>query len=316
VPSTQFKHWKVDSEEMGGQMALSTNEAPLFDGTNYSSWREGMKWYLKSRGSGVWDSVVSKPWYSTTSKNKTKSAKEAKKNNSIALKAIQNGLSDQVKEKMGHCTSAKVLWLQLENSYQNKEQNKEMENSNQFIEQNKETKINQIKEQNSEMEKSNQIEEQNTDKENSDQNKEQNTEEDNSIKELMQTPVINREDYYIKELMNTSVFTKEKLLDFKNDVITTFEVISMEPTNGLYIEVTKDVLDHLEYTVMCTFEELEKLQKKDMLLLQQLDQSNHEEHEQNIQLENKEEEIKRLKTEVANLTEEMEELKTHDNKRK
>jgi hypothetical protein len=140
VPSTQFKHWKVDSEEMGGQMALSTNEAPLFDGTNYSSWREGMKWYLKSRGSGVWDSVVSKPWYSTTSKNKSKTAKEAKKNNSIALKEIQNGLSDQVKENMGHCTSAKVLWLQLENSYQNKEQNKEMENSNQFIEQNKETK--------------------------------------------------------------------------------------------------------------------------------------------------------------------------------
>ena len=121
------------------------------------------------------------------------------------------------------------------------------------------------------MEKSNQIEEHNTDKENSDQNKEQNTEEDNSIKELMQTWVINNEDYYIKELMNTSVFTKEKLLDFKNDVITTFEVISMEPTNGLYIEVTKDVPDHIEYRIMCTFEELEKLKKKDMFLLQQLD---------------------------------------------
>jgi len=34
---------------MGGQMALSTNESPLFDGKYYSSWREGMKWYLKSR---------------------------------------------------------------------------------------------------------------------------------------------------------------------------------------------------------------------------------------------------------------------------
>jgi hypothetical protein len=53
---------------------------------------------------------------------------------------------------------------------------------------------------------------------------------------------------------------------------------------------------------MCTFEELDKLQKKDMFLLQQLDQSNHEEHEQKIHLEDKEEEIKRLKTEVANLT--------------
>ena len=130
-------------------MDLSTNEVPLFYGTNYSSWREGMQWYMMSKGYGVWDLVVSKPWYSTTSKNKTKTAKEAKKNNSIALKEIQNGLSDQVKEKMGYCTSSKVLWLQLENSYQNKEKKKEMENSNQFIEQNKEMeKSNQIKEQN------------------------------------------------------------------------------------------------------------------------------------------------------------------------
>ena len=83
-------------------------------------------------------------------------------------------------------------------------------------------------------------------------------------------------------------------------------MIRIEPGNGLYIEVTKDVLDHLEYTIMCTFEELEKLQKKDMLLLQHLNQSNHEEHEQKIQLQDKEEEIKILKTKVANLIEEME----------
>jgi hypothetical protein len=68
--------------------------------------------------------------------------------------------------------------------------------------------------------------------------------------DFMQTPIINSEYCYIKELMNTLVFTKEKLLDFKNDVITTFEVISMEPTNSLYIEVTRDVFDQLEYTVM------------------------------------------------------------------
>jgi hypothetical protein len=34
---------------MGGQMDLSAIEAPLFDGTNYSSWRENMKYYLKSK---------------------------------------------------------------------------------------------------------------------------------------------------------------------------------------------------------------------------------------------------------------------------
>jgi hypothetical protein len=62
----------------------------------------------------------------------------------------------------------------------------------------------------------------------------------NEMQDLMQTPVNNEEDNLIKELRNTSVFTKEKLLDFKTDVITTFEVISMEPRNGLYIEVTSN----------------------------------------------------------------------------
>jgi hypothetical protein len=56
-----------------------------------------MKIYLNSRGSGVWDSVVSNPWHLTTSKRKTKTAKEARRNNSLSLKAIQDGLSDQVK---------------------------------------------------------------------------------------------------------------------------------------------------------------------------------------------------------------------------
>jgi hypothetical protein len=53
---------------MGGQIFISTKEAPLFDGTNYLSWREKMKIYLKSRGSRVWDSIVSNPWHLNTSK--------------------------------------------------------------------------------------------------------------------------------------------------------------------------------------------------------------------------------------------------------
>ena len=73
----------------------------------------------KVRGSGVWYSLVSKPWHLTTSKRKTKIAKEARRNNSLALKVIQDGLSDQVKEKMRHYKYAKDLWLQLENCYQN-----------------------------------------------------------------------------------------------------------------------------------------------------------------------------------------------------
>jgi hypothetical protein len=319
VPSTQFKHWKVDSEEMGGQIAISTNEAPLFDGTNYSSWRENMKRYLKSRGSGVWDSVVSKPWHLTTSKRKTKTAKEARRNNSLALKAIQDGLSDQVKENMRHYKSAKELWLQLENCYQNEAQEEEKSYQSKEQDSDKEDSC-QNKEQNSEEENSYQDKEQDKEKENSNQIEEHNTEKEisnqNEMQDLMQTSVNNEEDNLIKELRHTSVITKEKLHNLKTDVTVAIEEIRMEPGNCIHIKVLVEALDNLEYTTMCTLEELEKLQQKYMLLLQQLDQSNHEEHEQKIQLENKEEEIKRLKPEVANLTEEMEELKTHDNKRK
>jgi predicted RNase H-like nuclease (RuvC/YqgF family) len=112
----------------------------------------------------------------------------------------------------------------------------------------------------------------------------------------------------MQKLRHTLVINKEKLHNLKTDVTVAIDDICMEPRNYMHIKVPVSILDHIEYTVMCTFEELEKLQ--------QIDQSNHEEHEQKFQLENKEEEIKRLKTKVINLTEEMEELKTHDNKRK
>ena len=79
-------------------MALSTNESPLFDGTNYSSWREIMKRYMKSIGSGVWDLVVSKPWYSTTSKNKSKTTKEDKAEEIKRLKTEVANLTEEMEE--------------------------------------------------------------------------------------------------------------------------------------------------------------------------------------------------------------------------
>jgi hypothetical protein len=85
-------------------------------------------------------------------------------------------------------------------------------------------------------------------------------------------------------LRHTSVITKEKLHNIKTDVAIAIEEIHMEPINCMHIKVPVNVLDHLEYTVMCTFEELEKLQ--------QLDQYNHEEFEHIVQLEDKEKDIK------------------------
>ena len=88
---------------MGRQMALSTNEAPLFDGTNYSSWRENMKQYLTSRGSEVWNLVVRKPWDLTTSNNLSKIVvqRRVRKNNEVALKILLSGLLDIVKASIG-----------------------------------------------------------------------------------------------------------------------------------------------------------------------------------------------------------------------
>jgi hypothetical protein len=109
---------------MDEKAMISTSEIPLFDETNYSSWRINMKECLKSKGVDVWDTVVVG---SIPSKKKPKyaSLKEAKKNNSVAFKTIFDGLSDLVKERIGQCTSAKDLWLKLEKTYQGKKEDRE-----------------------------------------------------------------------------------------------------------------------------------------------------------------------------------------------
>ena len=60
--------------------------------------------------------------------------------------------------------------------------------------------------------------------------------------------------------MHTSVITEEKILNLKNDFLITLEEICMAPKNSLYIKIPRDVIDHIEYIVMCTLEELDKLQ--------------------------------------------------------
>jgi hypothetical protein len=112
---------------MGGHMVVSSIEAPLFDGTYYSSWRENMKKFLKSKGFEVWNPVVSKPEDLTTSNNLSKITiqRRARKNNEVALKILLNGLSDTVKTRIVLCTSTKNLWLKLENMYQIKNEDTE-----------------------------------------------------------------------------------------------------------------------------------------------------------------------------------------------
>ena len=60
--------------------------------------------------------------YTPLKKVKTTAQKEAKKNYSMAMEAILEGLIDIQKKNIGKCTSTKELWIRLEKLYSNKEQ--------------------------------------------------------------------------------------------------------------------------------------------------------------------------------------------------
>jgi hypothetical protein len=93
------------------------DEVPILDEENYSTWRIEMRVHLKEMGVGIWKAAIGG---SVPLKNKSKFAaqREGKKNDALALKTILSGLSSYIKESMGQCTSAKDLWLKLEETYQ------------------------------------------------------------------------------------------------------------------------------------------------------------------------------------------------------
>jgi hypothetical protein len=100
------------------------DEIPILDEENYSTWRIEMRVYLKTMGVAIWKAAIGG---SVSLKNKPKFAaqREGKKNDALALKTILSGLSSPIKESMGQCTSAKDLWLNLEETYQKKKEDVE-----------------------------------------------------------------------------------------------------------------------------------------------------------------------------------------------
>jgi hypothetical protein len=97
------------------------DEVPILDEENYSTWRIEMRVHLKEMGMGIWKEAIGG---SVSLKNKSKfvAQREGKKNDALALKRILSGLSSPIKESMGKCTSAKDLWLKLEDTYQSKKE--------------------------------------------------------------------------------------------------------------------------------------------------------------------------------------------------
>ena len=100
------------------------DEVSILDEENYSSWIIEMRVYLKETGTTIWKVAIGG---SVSLKNKSKFAaqREGNKNDALALKSILSGLLIPIKESMGQCTSAKDLWIKLEETYQNKKEDVE-----------------------------------------------------------------------------------------------------------------------------------------------------------------------------------------------
>ena len=102
------------------------DEIPILDEENYSTWRIEMRVYLKTMGVAIWKATIG-GYVPLKNKSKLAAQREGKKNDALALKTILSGLSSPIKESMGQCTSAKDLWLNLEETYQSKEEKEEIE---------------------------------------------------------------------------------------------------------------------------------------------------------------------------------------------
>ena len=66
------------------------NGVPLLCEINYFYWKRRMKVYLEEEAIGMWQSVLT--GYTPPKKLKTTAQKEAKKNNSMAMETILEGL--------------------------------------------------------------------------------------------------------------------------------------------------------------------------------------------------------------------------------
>jgi hypothetical protein len=102
------------------------DEVPILDEEKYYSWRIEMRVHLKTMGVAIWKETIGG---SVSLKNKSKyvAQREGNKNDALDLKTILSGLSIPIKESMGQCTSAKVLCLNIEETYQSKKEKEDTE---------------------------------------------------------------------------------------------------------------------------------------------------------------------------------------------
>jgi hypothetical protein len=93
------------------------NGIPQFDGQKYAFWSIRMKTYIQEQRFQVWQSIVDGYTSPAVPPTNDKAVKLGE-NNSKAINALLNGLSDTVFTKVAHCKSAKEIWDKLQNIYE------------------------------------------------------------------------------------------------------------------------------------------------------------------------------------------------------
>jgi hypothetical protein len=93
------------------------NGIPQFDGQKYAFWSMRMKTYIQAQGFQVWQSIVDGYIAPIVPPTNDKAVKLGE-NNSKAINALLNGLSDTVFTKVAHCKYAKEIWDKLRNIYE------------------------------------------------------------------------------------------------------------------------------------------------------------------------------------------------------
>jgi hypothetical protein len=93
------------------------NGIPQFDGHKYAFWSIRLKAYIQAQGFQVWQSIVDGYTAPAVPPPSDKAVKLSE-NNSKAINALLNGLSDTVFTKVAHCKSAKEIWDKLQNIYE------------------------------------------------------------------------------------------------------------------------------------------------------------------------------------------------------
>ncbi|VFQ87964.1 unnamed protein product [Cuscuta campestris] len=109
----------------------STSRLPLFDGTNYSYWKERMRIYIRSTNFQLWLVIkngeqipMKKVGETTVPKTEDEfDAEDIKKveNNAKAINMLYCAVNPDDYHKISCCTTAKEMWDKLEKTYANKD---------------------------------------------------------------------------------------------------------------------------------------------------------------------------------------------------